>query len=228
LPGVNIVLAGTNYGTSSDINGKYKIPNVKPGTYKIEFSAIGYKSYIKEDLVIIEKPVVLNVTLKNKIIETGEILVTAGKYEQKLSEMPVSVVVISGRELQKNYFNFDEALRYVPGVSMSEEQISIRGSSGYSKGAGTRVLITIDGVPFYTGDTGEIIWEQIPITDIERVEIIKGPASSLYGSTAIGGVINIITKKVTKQALTSIQMYGGFYDKPSYDERAQEHFTKQQ
>jgi outer membrane receptor for ferrienterochelin and colicins len=218
LPGVNIILSGTNYGTASDINGKYKISNIKPGTYKIEFSAVGYKSYIKDDLVIIDRPVVLNVTLKNKIIETGEILVTAGKYEQKLSEMPVSVEVISGRELQKNYFNFDEALRYVPGVSMSEEQISIRGSSGYSKGAGTRVLITIDGVPFYTGDTGEIIWEQIPITDIERVEIIKGPASSLYGSTAIGGVINIITKKVTKQALTSIQMYGGFYDKPSYDE----------
>ncbi len=218
LPGVNIILAGTNYGTASDINGNYKIFNIKSGTYKIEFSAVGYKSFIKEDLVIIDKPVVLNVTLKNKIIETGEILVTAGKYEQKLSDMPVSVVVISGRELQKNYFNIDEALRYVPGVSMSEEQISIRGSSGYGKGAGTRVLITIDGVPFYTGDTGEIIWEQIPITDIERVEVIKGPASSLYGSTAIGGVINIITKKVTKQALTSVQMYGGFYDKPSYDE----------
>lgn len=218
LPGVNIILAGTNYGAASDINGNYKILNIKPGTYKIEFSAVGHESFIKDGIVISDKPVVLNVTLKNKIIETGEILVTAGKYEQKLSEMPVSVVVISGRELQKNYFNMDEALRYVPGVSMSEEQISIRGSSGYSKGAGTRVLTTIDGVPFYTGDTGEVIWEQIPITDIERVEVIKGPASSLYGSTAIGGVINIITKKVTKQALTSIQMYGGFYDKPSYDE----------
>ncbi|MEO8230736.1 MAG: TonB-dependent receptor [Ignavibacteriota bacterium] len=218
LPGVNIILVGTNYGAASDINGKYELSNIKPGTYKIEFSAVGYNSFIKDDLVINDMPVVLNVTLKDKIIETGEILVTAGKYEQKLSEMPVSVVVISGRELQKNYFNIDEALRYVPGVSMSEEQISIRGSSGYSKGAGTRVLITIDGVPFYTGDTGEIIWEQIPITDIERVEVIKGPASSLYGSTAIGGVINIITKKVTKQALTSVQMYGGFYDKPAYDE----------
>ena len=218
LPGVNIILVGTNYGAASDINGKYEISNIKSGTYKIEFSAVGYNSFIKDDLSINDMPVVLNVTLKDKIIETGEILVTAGKYEQKLSEMPVSVVVISGRELQKNYFNIDEALRYVPGVSMSEEQISIRGSSGYSKGAGTRVLITIDGVPFYTGDTGEIIWEQIPITDIERVEVIKGPASSLYGSTAIGGVINIITKKVTKQALTSVQMYGGFYDKPVYDE----------
>lgn len=218
LPGVNIILVGTNYGAASDINGKYEITNLKPGTFKIEFSAIGYESYTNDDLIMIDKPVILNVRLKNKIIVTSEILVTAGKYEQRLSEMPVSVVVISGRELQKNYFNIDEALRYVPGVSMSEEQISIRGSSGYNKGAGTRVLITIDGVPFYTGDTGEIIWEQIPITDIERVEVIKGPASSLYGSTAIGGVINIITKKVTKQALTYVQAYGGFYGKPSYSE----------
>jgi iron complex outermembrane receptor protein len=218
LPGVNVIILGTNFGSASDINGDYKILNLKSGIYKIEFSAIGYKSYGIDSLVIKNKSVVLNVVLQKSIIQTEEVLVTAGKYEQKLSEIPVTVQIISGRELQKNYFNIDDALRYVPGINMAEDQISIRGSSGYSKGAGTRVLITIDGVPFYTGDTGEIIWEQIPITDIERIEVLKGPASSLYGSTAIGGVINIITKKVARQAITSVQAYGGFYDKPAHDE----------
>jgi outer membrane receptor for ferrienterochelin and colicins len=218
IPGVNIVIIGTNFGTASDINGNYEIPNLESGIYKIKFSAIGYKSFVREDLVIKNKSVTLNVVLQKSIIQTEDVIVTAGKYEQKLLELPVSVEIIPGRELQKNYFNIEDALRYVPGINMNEDQISIRGSSGYSKGAGTRVLITIDGVPFYTGDTGEIIWEQIPISDIERIEILKGPASSLYGSTAIGGVINIITKKVTKEALTTVQAYGGFYDKPSYDE----------
>jgi len=218
LPNINIVVIGTNIGAASDENGKYEIPNLKPGTYKIKFSAIGYNSQIKEDVLVTDKSIILNEVLNKEIIVSEEVIVTAGKYEQKLSEMPVTVNIIPGRELQKNYFNIDDALRLVPGVNMTEEQISIRGSSGYSKGVGTRVLITIDGVPFYTGDTGEIIWEQIPITDIERIEVIKGPASSLYGSTAIGGVINIITKKITRQALTYIKAYGGFYDKPSYSE----------
>jgi outer membrane receptor for ferrienterochelin and colicins len=217
LPNTNIVIMGTNLGAASDENGKYEISNLKPGSYKIKFSAIGYDYQIKEE-VITDNSIILNVVLNKEIIVSEEVVVTAGKYEQKLSEMPVTVNIIPGRELQKNYFNIDDALRLVPGVNMTEEQISIRGSSGYSKGVGTRVLITIDGVPFYTGDTGEIIWEQIPITDIERIEVLKGPASSLYGSTAIGGVINIITKKVTRQALTYIKTYGGFYSKPSYSE----------
>jgi iron complex outermembrane receptor protein len=62
---------------------------------------------------------------------------------------------------------------------MVEDQISIRGSSGYSRGAGTRVLVAIDGIPFYTGDTGEIIWEAVPVNQIQRIEVIKGSASSL-------------------------------------------------
>ena len=218
IPGVNVVIINTNYGAASDENGNYEISNLSSGVYVIEFSAIGYEKVRKENVDIENRSIVLDIVLTEKIIQSEEVVVTAGKYEQKLSELPVSVSIISGRELQKNYFNIEEALRYVPGISMNEEQISIRGSSGYSKGAGTRVLITIDGVPFYTGDTGETIWEQIPITDIERIEVLKGPASSLYGSTAIGGVINIITKTATRQALTYINAYGGFYDKPSYSE----------
>jgi outer membrane cobalamin receptor len=69
----------------------------------------------------------------------------------------------------------------VPGVNLVDDQLSIRGSSGYSRGAGARVLMAIDGLPFYTGDTGEIIWEAVPVNEIETVEIIKGASSSLYG-----------------------------------------------
>jgi iron complex outermembrane receptor protein len=85
-------------------------------------------------------------------------------------------------------------------------------------GAGTRVLVTMDGVPIYTGDTGEIIWEQIPITDIERIEVIKGPASSLYGTSAIGGVVNIITRKPSSKPFTFINTFAGIYDKPVHRE----------
>jgi len=101
---------------------------------------------------------------------------------------------------------------------MTDDQISIRGSSGYSRGAGSRVLLAIDGLPFYTGDTGETIWEVVPMTILDRVEIIKGAASSLYGSTAIGGVVNLITKKIPSNQFVYLKTYIGAYDKPSYDE----------
>ncbi len=133
--------------------------------------------------------------------------------------MPVSASLIDFSEFsRKNFVKLDQALRYVPGVNITMDQVSIRGSSGYSRGAGTRVLVAIDGVPLYTGDTGEIIWEIVPVTELKRVEIIKGASSSLYGSTAIGGVINVITKEISSNPVTFFKSYIGFYDKPAHDE----------
>jgi iron complex outermembrane receptor protein len=107
-------------------------------------------------------------------------------------------------------------MRFVPGVTITEDQISIRGSSGYSRGAGARALVTIDGLPFYTGDTGEIVWEMLPTSEIQRIEIIKGAASSLYGSSAIGGVVSAISKDISSFPRTMINAFYGFYDKPYY------------
>jgi iron complex outermembrane receptor protein len=216
---VNISLIGTNFGDASDLIGRYHIKNIPVGNYTIQFSAIGYETYKKVNLSIADKSITLNVVLKEQVIESEEIIVTAGKYEQKKSDLPVSSVIIQGNEiLKQNFFSIDYALRYIPGINLTENQISVRGSSGYTMGAGTRVLVTMDGVPIYTGDTGEIIWEQIPMTDIERIEVIKGPGSSLYGTSAIGGVINIISRKPSSKPFTLINTFAGIYDKPVHRE----------
>ncbi len=68
LPNINVVITGTNFGSASDKNGKYEILNLRPGSYKIEFSAIGYKSYIKDNLIIRDKTEILDVVLKKEII----------------------------------------------------------------------------------------------------------------------------------------------------------------
>ena len=214
---VNIIIEGTGHGTASDEDGNYKLDDLEPGIYPIKFSAIGYSTFRKENLDLRESSLILNVILKERILESEEIVVTAGKYEQKRSELPVSTEIIRGREFsEKNFSNLEDALRYVPGVNITDDQISIRGSSGYSRGAGSRALLAIDGIPFYTGDTGEIVWEMIPVTELQRVEIIKGAASSLYGSSAIGGVINGITKDITSRPKTMVQGFFGVYDKPHY------------
>ena len=216
---VNIFLVGTNYGTSSDDNGRYLIQNIPPGKYKMEFSAIGFEKFRLDNVLITDRSLVIDVVLKEIIIESEEVLVTAGKYQQKKSDLPVSAEIISGAEfLEKNYSNLEDALRHVPGINMTEDQISIRGSSGYSRGAGSRALLAIDGLTIYTGDTGEIVWEMIPVTELKQVEVIKGAASSLYGSAAIGGVINALTRDISKVPLTIVNGFYGFYDKPHYSE----------
>ena len=216
---VNVAIIGTTYGDASDENGIYEILNLSPGSYQIKFSAIGYVTYSLDKVVIKDSSLVIDIIMREEIIESEAVVVTSGKYEQKKSELPVSAELIKGEDfLEKNFFDLEDALRYVPGINMVDDQISIRGSSGYSRGTGSRVLLALDGLPFYTGDTGETIWEAIPTTEIKRVEIIKGAASSLYGSSAIGGVINAITRDVSTQPTTTINGFAGLYDRPIYDD----------
>ena len=219
VPGVNIILLNTTIGTATDLNGNYEIKNLTPGIYGIEFSAIGFERQRRNRVVISNKSVTLNIVLKPQAIKTDEVIVTAGKYEQKKSDLPVSTEILYGSELlERNFSNLEDAMRYVPGITMTEDQVSIRGSSGYGRGVGARALFTLDGIPFYTGDTGEIVWEMIPVTQIHRIEIIKGAASSLYGSSAIGGVISGLTGDISETPKTIINAFYGFYDKPHFDE----------
>jgi outer membrane receptor for ferrienterochelin and colicins len=218
LPRVNVVVLENDKGAATNLDGEYIIENLPSGTYNLEFSIIGYESK-KLRIVLTNKSITADVVLTEKPVESEQVIVTAGKYEQKISELPVSAEVLGSDMIsQKNFSDLEDALRYVPGVNMTDDQISIRGSSGYSRGAGSRVLLAIDGLPFYTGDTGETIWEVVPVTILDHIEIIKGAASSLYGSTAIGGVINLITKKIPKNHMVYFKSYIGAYDKPAYTE----------
>lgn len=218
LPLVNVYLLNTDYGSATDERGFYEIKNIPSGNYVIEISAIGY-SKKRQRVIISNKSVKIDFILLPAAIKTDEIIVTAGKYEQKKSELPVSTEIIYGSKLlERNFRDLEQSMRFVPGVNMTEDQISIRGSSGYSRGVGARALLTIDGLPFYTGDTGEIVWEMIPTTELQRIEIIKGAASSLYGSSAIGGVISAISRDISSFPRTMVNAYYGFYDKPHYKE----------
>lgn len=217
LEGVNVIVVGTQYGAASMRDGSFEIKNLPFGVYTLEVSMIGYaKKKLTVDFNSDYKP--LTIVLTEEAIQTDQIIVSAGKYEQKVQDLAVSTTILSPDFISRNNFiTFDDMLRNVPGVQLNLEQPSIRGSSGYSKGTGARVLVAVNGIPMYSGDTGDITWELIPTADIERIEIIKGPASSLYGSSAIGGVINIITKSSVKNPITHFSSYFGVYDNPAYD-----------
>ena len=216
--GANVIINGTNYGAVSNDKGEFVIEHISYGKYTLTISFIGFNKE-KVSIIFDKNYQPINIILHPSSLETEQVIVSAGKYKQKLSDVTVSTAILEPEVLsQNNILQLDEALRYVPGVNVELNQVNIRGSSGYSKGAGTRVLVAVDGVPIYTGDTGEIVWQLIPLSDIERVEVIKGPASSLYGQTAIGGVINIITRRTPAKPITYVKTFAGFYGNPSYAE----------
>ncbi len=159
----------------------------------------------------------LAVSLTPSPVQVDQVVVTASKRAQSLQEVPVSVSVMDATQIKmRNAQTIDDALRYIPGVNVTGFQVNIRGSSGYSRGAGSRVLMLLDGIPFITGDTGELSFESIPIGLVDRIEVVKGASSALYGSNALGGVINIITKDIPEKPETDVRLYAGAYDQPSF------------
>ncbi|MDA0747335.1 MAG: TonB-dependent receptor, partial [bacterium] len=132
---------------------------------------------------------------------------------------PTSVSVLSEKELQDdNITSLDESLESVPGIHIVSGQVNIRGSSGYSRGTGSRVLLLIDGFPSLSADNAEVKWDAIPLDQIARVEIIKGAGSALYGTGALGGIINIITRDPSPVPQTRFRLLGGAYSDPTHPE----------
>ncbi|MBS1518490.1 MAG: TonB-dependent receptor [Bacteroidetes bacterium] len=224
---VNIILvnsgSGDKYQTASDISGSFSLSKIKKGKYSLKASHIGYLDYEKEvDLTESDK-LEMNIYMNPAEIEIEKINVTSSKTEVTLQQTPSSISVVGKDEIfNKNILTFDNVLEEVQGVTINRSSginvssLSIRGSSDVAGGGiGNRVLLLLDGRPSLTGDSKGALWSLIPVSIIERTEVVKGAFSSLYGSSAIGGVVNVITKKPTYKPFTAVNMNYGFYEKLS-------------
>lgn len=156
------------------------------------------------------------------VIEIPEIVVSAERTEQTSKSSAATVNIISADDIAKKNINtFDQVLESIPGITINRSagtatnSMSIRGSSEMlGGGVGNRVLLLIDGRPAITADTGGANWGLLPMSVVQRVEVVKGALSPLYGSNAMGGVVNVITKSPTEFNQTRINTGAGFYEKP--------------
>lgn len=209
------------YKTESDLNGRYTLTNLMPGKYVLSVYRLGYKEFSLDITLEPSEEKTLNLYLTSVELETEKINVTATRTEQTLQKTPSSISLVTSDEIKnKNKVTFDQVLEDVQGVTINRTSginvsaLSIRGSSDVAGGGiGNRVLLLLDGRPSLTGDSKGALWSLIPVSTIERVEVVKGAFSSLYGSSAIGGVVNVITKKPTYKPYTAININGGFYQK---------------
>lgn len=220
IPGANVLLLGTIKGAAADNKGTFYIDAVSPGTYTIMVSAIGYKKEERNIRLTAGEETYLFFNLDETVLFMEEIAVTANRYQQSLDNMSISMNVISSQEITKrNIISADHALKYVAGVNTLEGgQVSIRGSSGFNFGMGSRVLVLLNGYPFMTGDNWSINWYAIPTSNIKQIEVMKGSGSALYGSSAMGGVINVITEVPENESHIHLKTFTGYFNHPSYKE----------
>lgn len=213
LPGVNVVVEGTSIGTASAVAGTYLISRVPPGIQTITASAIGYARRSQTLTISPNDTVTVNFMLSETVVTGTEVVVSASRREQVLEKVPVSLHVIPPADLtERTVVSLDDALRYVPGVQMADNQINVRGSSGFSYNTGSRVLLLLDGMPLLRPDTEGVPFDTLPLDQIERIEVIKGPSSALYGGNALGGVINVITQDFPETPETTVRIQGGAYE----------------
>jgi iron complex outermembrane receptor protein len=213
LSGVYVIY-GNNLGTTTGPDGTYQF-DASAGKLTITFQFVGYKSVIKEINVKESEVIENDILLETSLREIDQIVVSANKTEQKVAELSVSMDIIKTSFLSDNHINdAQELINSTPGIEVMDGQVSVRGGSGFSYGAGSRVLALIDGLPMIAADAGSIKWQFLPLENLSQVEIIKGASSVLYGSSALNGVINFRTADATNIPLVQFFTEAGFYGKP--------------
>jgi outer membrane receptor protein involved in Fe transport len=219
LPGANVFIENTFVGASTDASGKFIISGLQAGEYLLKAGYIGYKVVNRVIRISIGKTLSLDLALNQTVLVGEQIVITSSRQPENLASAAGSINVLGKSELaRRNSFRLDEALLSVPGVTMVGENVNIRGGSGYNRLGGSRTLILLDGVPILTSDLSEANWNILPVTEVEHIEVSKGAASSLYGSGALSGVINIITKQASEGHSFSFKQTSGLYDRPSVPE----------
>ncbi|MCF7801585.1 MAG: TonB-dependent receptor [Candidatus Marinimicrobia bacterium] len=220
LPGVNILVQNTFLGTTTGPDGYFQVTGLSPGNYTITVSIIGYRRETISDIpVVADTDWHVLVALNQDVLSSPQVVVTSSRKTQDILESPVTVSVISARQIQEQAaINLVDILPYEPGISTVNGQLNIRGASGYTLGAGSRSLILLDGIPLLGSAAGNVTWQIVPTSEIEQVEIVKAGGSALYGSSAMGGVVNIITRSGTYRPETRLRLKSGAYSNPAFEQ----------
>lgn len=219
MPGVTIMLKGTTIGTTTDESGHYMFKNLPEGDFTIEVSSLGFKPISKKITIRKDKTLELNFEIEEDLISLDGVVVSANRNETKRRLAPTLVKVLDPGTFEKaNATTLSQGLVFQPGVRVENDcqncgysQVRINGLEGKY----TQILI--DSRPIFSSLAGVYGLEQIPANMIERVEVVRGGGSALFGSSAIAGTINIITKEPLRNSGTFSHTISNLNGSSSYD-----------
>jgi outer membrane receptor for ferrienterochelin and colicins len=206
---VNVVLENTSYGTITDKNGYYKLENIPVGNYSVSASFLGYETNKKNVTVSANKTIQVNFRLASTENRLDEVVVTGTLKEISKSQSPIPVEIFTPKLFRKNPVNnIFESMQMVNGV---QPQINCNvcgtGDIHINGMEGPYTMVTIDGMPIVSSLSTVYGLMGIPNSMVQRIEVVKGPSSTLYGSEAVAGVINIITKTPDAAPLFSADFF---------------------
>ncbi len=213
LPGVNVVL-GSAGGTTTNAEGRYTL-QADAGTYEVKVSFMGFETVKKSVTLTAGQSLTMDFTLTESSKMLNQVVVSGSRYEKSAAEETVSIEVL-GTSLFKNTNAIDlaDAVQKTPGVNVVDGQATIRGGTGFSYGAGSRVLVLVDDLPILSADMGTSYWKTMPMELAEGIEVLKGASSAMYGSSALNGVINLRTGWAREKPVTDVTFYSGITGNP--------------
>ena len=202
LPYIAILVKGTTIGTTTDVSGHYFLKNLPVGTLTLEIKSMGYRTIQKNVTVKAGVAIELNFELDPDDVSLDEVVVSANRSETKRRLAPNLVSVVNSKLFETTQATcLAQGLNFQPGVRTEDNcqncgftQVRINGLDGhYSQ-------ILIDSRPVFSALNGVYGLEQIPANMIDRVEVVRGGGSALFGASAIGGTINVITKEPSRNS----------------------------
>ncbi len=214
IPYASVLIIETGDGTVSNEEGQFLFRNLRPGKYTLRVSMVGYETMTKEVVVSSEFTAVVHFKLKVEDNAIDEVVVSANRNEISRKDAPVVVSVASMKLFETvNSPDLAKSLNYVTGLRVENNcqncgfpQVRINGLEGpYSQ-------VLINSRPIVSALSGVYGLEQIPVNMIERVEVVRGGGSALFGANAVGGTVNIITKDPVSNSFsvnTAFSCYGG-------------------
>lgn len=216
LVNANILIEELQKGAISDSNGNFEITNIPFGDYTVTASMIGYNTISKKITINKSKVKKINFICSDSSTELQEVVITAEKKESSLQKVAIAVSAISSKDIEaRKIVQYSDLLGTIPNFITSNagsptlNMMSTRGILTFSTDPALGVYI--DGVPMFSG-----YGSSIQLLDIERIEILRGPQSTLYGRNALGGIIQIITKKPTNQTQSFAEIGLGNYNTQRY------------
>ncbi len=207
-------VAGTDNSVTTNTSGRFRIENVAPGTRELQVTALGYRTFDTAPLTVtLDSETSVTITLESQPLKVERLIVTATKTAQNSLEVPAVVTLVDREDIVvRGDVELIDAIENAPGLmhtaqANSFESIELRGMPRQGNEFETTLLL-IDGVP-QTDSRNSARVINLPIDNARAIEVVNGPNSALYGRTAIGGAINIITAMPTAQPRVSAELQVG-------------------
>lgn len=219
IPYASVVVKGTQQGTMADHTGHFKLPHLPVGEVVVVARATGYKPAEFRVTMEAGKAVTVFFELETDVVLLTQMVVTGTRSEHTVRDVPVKTELITQREIQaRNAGNLFEALECVPGVRVENQCQSCNFTMVRMQGLGAEhTQVLINGQPIYSGLAGVYGLQQLSTVDVSRIEVVKGAGSALYGSSAVAGAINIITREPNFAPGTTLDMQFGNHKSHRFD-----------